>query len=120
METPSGVKQAVIAILATLAISTLLALYQTLTGKASNGELIFALILYSLLCIIPYKISNKSNAARYVYLVITIASVVLLIAGVNYEKYILEYAISIILIPVEVFIIYRLFQREASNWFLSR
>jgi len=119
METPLGVKQAVTAILATLAISTLLALYQKLTGNASAGQFIITLIIYAFLCIIPYKISHKSNAARYVYLVITIFTFLSFFA-IDYEKYKLEFIVSLALIPIEIFILYRLFQKEASNWFLSK
>ena len=90
METPSGIKQAVIAILATLAISTLLALYQKLTGNATRGQFIITIMMYAFFCILPYKISKGSNAARYVYLVL------------------------------DIFILYRLFQKDASNWFLSK
>lgn len=114
---PIGIRQAVIAIWATLAIDALLALYEKLTGQATNGEFIFALILYSLLCILPYKISNKSNAARYMYLIITIASVLIGLGGVGYEKMKLEYVVSLFLIPVEIFILYRLFQKGTSDWF---
>lgn len=119
METPAGVKQAVTAILATLAISTLLALYQKLTGNASAGQFIITIITYAFLCIIPYKISHKSNAARYVYLVITIFTFLSFFA-IDYEKYKLEFIVSLALIPIEIFILYRLFQKEASNWFLSK
>jgi len=119
METPSGVKQAVIAILATLVISTLLVLYKKLTGNASSGEFIFSIIIYAFFCILPYKISNQSNAARYVYLVITIVSLLFLF-DIEYEKFKLEFIVSLVLIPVEMFILYRLFQEEASNWFLSK
>jgi len=119
METPSVVKQAVIAILATLAISTLLVIYQKLTGSISSGQFMGTIIIYAFLCILPYKISNKSNAARYVYLVLDI--VMLLSAfAIDYEKYKLEFMVSFALIPIEIFILYRLFQKEASNWFLSK
>ena len=119
METPLGIRQAVIAILATLAISTLLVLYQKLAGSASNGQFIFTIIIYAFLCIFPYKISHKSNAARYVYLVVTIVSLLSFFA-MDFQKYKLEFIVSLALIPVEIFILYRLFQKEASNWFLSK
>ena len=119
METPSGIKQAVTAILATIAISTLLAVYQQITGNTSSWFFIFSLIIYAFLCILPYKISKKSNSARYVYLVITLVTLLSLFA-IDYEKFRLEFVISLVLIPIEIFIIYRLFQKEASNWFLSK
>lgn len=118
MGMPAGIKQAVIAILVTLSISTLLALYQKLTGNSSSGEFLMAIIVYAFLCILPYKISHKSNAARYVYLVVTIVSFLSFFA-IDYEKYKLELIVSFALIPIEFFILYRLFQKEASNWFLS-
>ena len=119
METPAVVKQAVIAILATLAISALVALYQKLTGNITSSQFIGTIMIYALFCIFPYKISHKSNAARYIYLVLDI---VLLLSAftIDYEKYKLEFIVSFLLIPIELFILYRLFQKEASNWFLSK
>jgi len=119
METPSGIKQAVIAILATLAISTLLVLYQKLTGNVSSAVFVGTIIIYAFLCIIPYKISNRSNAARYVYLVLDIVMILSAFA-IDFEKYKLEFIVSFALIPIEIFILYRLFQEEASSWFLSK
>lgn len=119
METPVKVKQAVTAILATLAISTLLALYQKLSGNSSAGQFFITIIIYAFLCILPYKISHQSNAARYVYLVITIFSFLSLFA-IDYVRFKLEFIVSLALIPIEIFILYRLFQKEASNWFLSK
>jgi hypothetical protein len=119
MEAPSGVKQAVIAILATVAISTLLLGYQKLTGNTSNAEFIITLIIYAFMCIIPYKISKGSNAARYAYLVLDIV-MLLSVFAIDFEKYKLELIVSIALVPIEIFILYRLFQKEASNWFLSK
>lgn len=118
METPSEVKQAVVAILATLAISTFLAVYQKLSGSISGGQFIGTIIIYAFFCILPYKISNKSNPARYVYLLITIVTLPTIFA-VDYQEYKMEFIVSFILIPIEVFIIYRLFQKESSSWFSS-
>jgi hypothetical protein len=117
---PIGIKQAVIAIWTTLAIDALLALYEKLSGHITDGQFVFALVVYSLLCILPYKIGNKSNAARYVYLIITIASILIGLGGVNYEEMKLEYAVSILLTPIEIFILFRLFQKGASNWFAKQ
>ena len=119
METPSEVKQAVVAILATLAISTFLALYQKLSGSISGGQFIGTIIIYAFLCILPYKISNKSNPARYVYLLLTIVTLLMFFA-VDYKKHKIEFFVSFILTPIEIFIIYRLFQKESSHWFVSK
>lgn len=117
--TPSGVNQAIIAIWVTLGISALLSLYNKVTGAHDNGQFIGELFIYALLCIIPYKLSNGSNAARYVYAVLTAFTTLLLFALPSSfeETPKITFIVSVIMTPVEVFILYRLFQAEASAWF---
>lgn len=116
---PSGVNQAIIAIWATLGISALLALYNKVTGAYDNGQFLGELFIYALMCIIPYKLSNGSNATRYVYAVLTAFMILLMFAFPSSlaETPKITLVVSAILTPVEVFIFYRLFQAEASAWF---
>lgn len=116
MTTPPGVRQAIAGVWATIGISSLVAVFAKLSGLSSEGEFIFALIAYGLCCIIPYKLGNRSNAARYFYVVFTVASVLMLLAGVGIQKK-LEFYASILMLPLEAFIVFRLFQAEASAWF---
>ena len=119
MSIPVGVKQAVLAIWATLAISALGAVIATRLGYTSAGELSFTLVLYALFCIIPYKISNGSNPARYVYLVLCCLSVLLMLAGVaDLSK--TDLVSSIIQLPLMVFALYKLFQQPSGNWFSAK
>jgi len=120
MQKPIGVNQAVIAIWATLALSAIASLINTWIEAISLWEFTFNLLVYGLLCIIPYKINNRSNAARYVFLIFFIISILFLLAGMGTEIPKLDLILSIILIPVEIFILYRLFEREASEWFVGR
>lgn len=113
---PHGVKQAIIAIWATLALSALSALIAKVLGISSKSEFISAIVVYALICIVPYKISNRSNPARYVYAVITCVSFLFMAAGVG-DLNKVDFAVSVLLIPAEIFILYRLFQRDASEWF---
>lgn len=119
MEMPSGVRQAVIATWATIAIDAVLAVYCKLTGIYSEGMFMGAMVLYTLVCIIPYKLSVRSNSARYIYVILTAIAVLMTVAGVGAVKPI-ELYVSLALIPVEVFIIIRLFQKEASDWFTAK
>jgi hypothetical protein len=119
MEIPSGVRQAVIATWATIAVDAVLAVYCKLAGIYSEGMFMWAMLAYSLICIIPYKMSVRSNSVRYVYVIFTAIGVLMTVAGVDHMKPI-ELYISLILTPVEVFIIYRLFQKEASDWFTAK
>ena len=116
---PQGVRQAIITIWGTIAISVLSALIAKLAGLFSQGEFVFAVIVYAILCIVPYKLANRSNAARYVYLVIIAISYLFLAAGVGKVNKI-DLFVSILLIPAEVFIFYRLFQPEASAWYTTK
>jgi hypothetical protein len=119
MEKPSGVNQAVIGIWATIILSAVAALINKWIGDISMGEFLFAILIYSLICIIPYKISLGSNAARYVYLVIFSISILFMLAGMGNEMPKIDLILSVLLIPIELFIIFRLFQSEASVWFSS-
>lgn len=116
---PQGVQQAVLTIWGTLLLSALLALYQKLTGLSTEIEFIGTLFVYALCGILPYKIGNQSNAARYVYTVLTVISFLFLLAMPGTMKP-TDLILSILLVPIEIFIIFRLFQQEASAWFAAR
>lgn len=120
MNKPEGVNQAIIAIWATLFLSCIVALVNKWIGDISMGEFTFTLIFYSLFVIIPYKINNGSNSARYIYLILVVLTTFLFLAegrgGLNQ----LDFILMILLFPVEIFIVYRLFQAESSSWFLRK
>lgn len=117
MDKPVGVKQAIIALWGTIAITALCSLINKWIGVISFGEFCANLFVYGLVCILPYKINKGSNAARYVYLIFFIISVLLLLGGIGEQMPKLDLIISIFLIPVDIFIVYQLFQVEASRWF---
>lgn len=75
--------------------------------------------MYAIFCIVPYKLANRSNATRYVYVVLTAISF-LFMAGSSVALNKIDFFVSALLIPAEVFIIYRLFQPEASAWYTSK
>jgi len=120
VQKPAGVNQAVIAIWATIALSAISSLINNWMGVISGGEFAFNLFIYGLVCIIPYKIGNRSNAARYVYLIFVIIGIFFMLGNMGVEIPKLDMILSVVLIPVEVFILYRLFQLEASDWFTEQ
>ena len=117
MQKPSGLKQAEIAIWASLAVAAVVALIDKWIGAISGGEFIVTLILYGLLCIIPYKIGRGSNAARYIFTIVTIISLLLLVGGELESIPRLDWIVGLLMIPVDIFILYRLFESETSEWF---
>jgi hypothetical protein len=116
---PQGVRQAILAIWTTLVISALSALVAKLSGLYSQGEFIGSILVYAICCIIPYKLANRSNATRYFYVVLTAISFLFMAAGFGTLNKI-DLAVSVLLLPIEVFIIFRLFQSEASAWYTAK
>jgi hypothetical protein len=117
MERPQGIDQAVAALWLTVALSAIASLINKWLGHIHMNDFMLAIIVYSLACIIPYKIGRRSNAARYVYLIFSIAGFLLMSAGGTGDMPKLDLLLSYLLIPVQLFILYRLFDRQASLWF---
>ena len=113
---PQGVKQAVIAIWITLLIFGLSAVANKYSGAINPGEFFGYLITYGLFCIFPYKIAKGSNPSRYIYTILTVMGFLMMAGGIPKMPK-LDWIISIILIPVDLFIIYKLFSGEANSWF---
>ncbi len=116
---PDGIRQALLALWITIGIAIVTAVFDVLLGYMSTGTFIGQLVFSTLFGLFAYKINNGSNLTRYVYAVITILSYVL-ISFVTDELSTVEVISSIISAPLECFIIFRLFQKEASNWFVMK
>ncbi len=119
MVKPTGLKQAEMAIWGMLAVAAVVSLVNKWTGVISAGEFGMNLFLYGFMCILPYKIGRGSNAARYIFVILTIISILLLI-GSDLDVSRLDWIFSIIMLPVDAFILFRLFQQETVAWFESQ
>ena len=118
---PTSVKYAEIAIWATIGVSSLAEVINRNMGVISPSNFMGMLVIYALICIVPYKIGRRSNAARYVYAVITAMSILMLMTnGISAGISKLDVILSYLLIPVEVFILYNLFRDESSSWFSNQ
>jgi len=116
MNSPKGVQLAVNAIWATIVMSAISGVVAARLGYISAGELIGSLVVYALLCILPYKIGSRSNAARYVFVVLCGLSLMFALAGV--AKINTPDLISTILqLPLTIFAISQLFKAESNEWF---
>ena len=116
MEIPAGVKQAVVAIWATIIISALGTVVASRFGFTPTNEAILTLVFYALFCIIPYKISNGSNAARYTYLVLCGLSILFILSGAS-QLSTPDLVAGLLQAPLAIFAIFRLLQTEANSWF---
>lgn len=114
-----GIKQAVWALWGVIVFSALLSLVDILMGEIGETEFMITLILLGATCTIPYKIQKGSNAARYVYLVLTAISVLLLLGLGRGDISLVSYIGSILMLPVDIYIAIKLFGSEAREWFLA-
>jgi Na+/phosphate symporter len=117
MEKPHTVHKAINLIWVLIALSVLVALINQWTGQIYSGEFIFALIVNALFCIIPFKLSSRSNAARYVFAALVIISALMLIGGAVENLTKLDLIFGVITMPLYVFCVYLLFTKEATAWF---
>jgi hypothetical protein len=108
------------AIWATLAISAIVAVINKQMNVIPTGQFAFHLGIYGLMCVFPYKISKGSNAARYTFAVMTIFGYLFLLGGDIRGITKLDLASSIIIVPLDIFIFYRLFSKDANKWFSTR
>lgn len=103
-----------------IGLSALLQLIKIWINSIQSGEFIFSIIFISLICILPYKISQGSNAARYVYSVFVAIGIIFLISGINDKLTRLDVLFSFITVPLDMYIVVRLFNSETSKWFSEK
>lgn len=115
---PETVKQAELIIYGTIAASALGSLANKWLHAIGPGEFAFQLFFYGLLCMIPYKLGRGSNPTRYVYVVSCILTLLLMLGG-GFAVPKIDMVISVVMVPVEAYVCWLLFQPVASSWFTS-
>src|SRR5574340_119569 len=96
MNTPQSVKSAIIIISLCIALSALAALLDRVTGRMSVGVFSFNIVLYGVMVIIPYKLAHRSNATRFVYLVLMAISTLSWLGGAAQALSLFSKIVSII------------------------
>lgn len=120
MQKPTSVKYAEMLIWLSLAVSMVIALVQLHLGQVTSGALVFGLMLLCAYCIIPYKIAQGSNAARYVFVFLNVVGYALLMSGVAGDTPRIEAVAAWVELPFTAFTAYLLFRSESSPWFAKR
>jgi len=118
MEVPTGVRHGVLAIWATIIISALGDVIAVRVGQSTQEEFVWSLFIYALFCIIPYKISNRSNPSRYVYLVLNSLAILLLLSGMPGVNSIDKIS-TMLQLPLVCFAVVKLFNSGANAWFTA-
>lgn len=117
MYRPREVDQAVVAIWVSLGISVASAIVSKWMNYLSDGYFVTNVVLYAIFCLLPYHIGRGSNAARWIYTVLSAFGLVLFL-GLGFANMPPPDVIaSIISIPLTIFAIVRLFQESSVDWF---
>jgi hypothetical protein len=117
MDTPREVKGAVHFIYTSIAISTAGILLDKISHGMDATQFIGSLIICGLSVIIPYKIANRSNGARYFYIVVTIISILAIIGGVIENVPLFSTIADVISLPISIVAMVWLFSKKADTWF---
>ncbi|TEU23042.1 hypothetical protein [Alkanindiges illinoisensis] len=116
---PKTVNIAIKLIWISLIISMLLSIAQRFLGDISLNDLITALVVNVLMCLIPYKLARKSNISRFVFTALFVLSILfILAAGSEIQVTLLDKVDLLINIPLNIYSIYLLFfNQPAQQWF---
>ena len=106
-----------IALWVSYGVSVVLAVADRLLGNHSPEAFLGTLALYVVLTVIPYKISQGRNWARYLFAVLTVFGVAVIAAGDTESVTKLELLWSWACVPLDAWIAYSLFSRESNVWF---
>ena len=123
MDKPEGVSQAIVVLWITIILNVICEVIKIKLGESTAAEFSFALIIHAVICIIPYKLSEGSDGARQCFVALFLLyalSILIILSGihsdsVNFTR--IDVGLSAVLLPANLFIIFRLFQPEASSWF---
>jgi len=115
---PRDVSKAILVIWVSLLASALMAVADRWLGFKSVGDMTFELLFYAVFCIVPYKLANRSNAARYFYAVIVALSVFMYLGGVSTTMGPVEKVGSLAMLPFTALSLYWLFSKPSANWYL--
>lgn len=117
MEKPITVQNAIKAIYLCIGLTVLASLMDRLTGKMSSDEFMFDIIVTGIFVMFPYKISNRSNATRYVYAVLMTIGLLASIGGVAGKTPFFSMISYVIQVPITVMTLLWLFAKESNDWF---
>ena len=113
----NNIQRAVWLLWVTVGIGAIVTLIDKWTGYIGEGEFAIGILFYGLVCIIPYKISQGSNAARYVFVVLVGISILLSLGMSVRGISALSLVAGIVELILDAIILFWLFQKDSSYFF---
>jgi len=116
---PKSVKQGTNIMWTIIVLSILGLLLHKFIGFLYNDEFIISMSYYIIVCVIIYKIGTGNNIARYLYLILFIFSTVKFLTS-SMAVTGISLLISALIIPLNLFAIYKVFNKESKEWFSKK
>jgi len=116
---PKNVKQGTNIMWTIIVLSVLGLLLHKFIGFLYNDEFIFSMSYYIILSVIVYKVGSGSNIARYLYLLLFIFTTVKFLTS-SMAVTGISLLISALIIPLNLFAIYKVFNKGSKEWFTKK
>ncbi len=117
MSPPKNIKHAVFATWISIAINLATYGINKLTGVIGLDALLSGLVLCGLFCVFPVGFLNGRELSRFLYTGVTVMGYFLLPFVDTGALSSIDTACLLVTEILDVFIFYKLFSREASEWF---
>lgn len=117
---PRSVELAIKVILFTLIFRFFTGVLGLVNGSYTLGSFVVTQVISLILCFIPYKLSKASNAARYMFLILSLFTIIGVSSALAYQLMIsvADKLDFIITIPLYIYSLYLLFaNKESKLWF---
>jgi hypothetical protein len=122
MEKPATITNAQNLIYGTLGVSTICVVLNTVAGPVELPECLANVLLTGILAMLPYFIGRGYNIARMLYVITTCISALIIFGSSEmlqgsgrFDLY-----ISVLLMPVELYVCGMLFREESRDWFKKK
>jgi hypothetical protein len=112
-----NIKTAINLVWLSIGLSAFSQLLNIWANLISPGDFMGSILVMGLCCIIPYKLSQRSNAARYVYAVLVGIGILFILSGIDNSHTKIDIAFYIITFPLDIYALIKLFSDDASEWF---
>lgn len=117
METPITIQKSIKAIYLCVGLTVIGYLLDRLTGKMPEFEFMTGIILMGIFVMVPYKLSRRSNATRYVYAVLMAIGLLATIGGSGSKLPLFSMISSVVQLPIVAITFMWLFSKESNDWF---
>lgn len=117
---PRQVQIAVRMVWASIGLAVATSIASRLLGHTASPQLCGELLIYAVLCLLPYKLSKGSNGARLAFIALAAMSIGWLASGGYASLHIFELVADVVQIPLTAYTVFLLLRRDDAAWWFGR